>query len=531
MLKPLPYEREPIRQDDAGRMFLLWRRQGHKTTTLAKKALKFMMKKKGGLVTFASASLLVGSELIVREGQVIESAREKVVKDAQVLQATFDEVRKELRADGKLDFKSNGDGLSPADFAELFEQQKLEARIWHSKTVYSRTIIIAPNPATARSWSGCVFIDEAGHVAKLADLLEAMEPIMSSDPEFRLLMAGTPPNDEAHFSYELTLPPEGMTFEPDPKGHWYTSQTGMLCHRVDAYDAAAAGLKTYDLDTREEVTPAQHRSKAFDRDAWDRNYALIFKRTGTAAISLMLINHAMTAGRGQCIFCEDDLFSDWIQFIRGGKIAIGDDIATTEKKTSNPAAIAVVEQLGNQFFARLILSFKTADPEVHRAFLREILRQLGNRRPRRLCVDATNERFFATDLKKELSGQVITELVIASEKTVYGGEEMLMKTYLGNLLVNQMDDGQLALPECRFVKEDFRLVRKDKGGFDADIDKQGRHGDTFDAVKLALHGLISRGGPAVAEAVPVGSFGRRPSMAKWKNPYAKLGNPGVKQYV
>jgi hypothetical protein len=59
---PLAYEWEPIDRVDDGRMFLLWRRQGRKTTTMAKKALKFMMKRPGGLVTFASASLLVGSE-------------------------------------------------------------------------------------------------------------------------------------------------------------------------------------------------------------------------------------------------------------------------------------------------------------------------------------------------------------------------------------------------------------------------------------------------------------------------------------
>jgi hypothetical protein len=530
VLRPLAYEREPIRQDDAGRMFLLWRRQGHKTTTLAKKALRFMMKKRGGLVTFASASLLVGSELIVREGQVIESAREKVIKDAAVLKATFDEVRKEA-ATAQMDFKSNGDGLKAEDFTDLFEQQKLEARIWHSKTVFSRTIIIAPNPATARSWSGCVFIDEAGHVAKLADLLEAMEPIMSSDPGFRLLMAGTPPNDEAHFSYELTLPPEGTTFSPDPKGHWYTSQAGLLVHRVDSWDAAAAGLKTFDLDTREEVTPEQHRAKAFDRDAWDRNYGLIFKHGGTNAISLMLVNHAMVSGRDECVFCEDDLNLDWRKNLGNGRIAVGYDIATTEKKTSNPGSLAVVEQLGNRFFARLILVFKTADPEKARSFIKEVLDLRGNRRARRLCIDATNERFFATEIKKELIGQVICELVIASEKTVYGGEELLYKTYLGQLLVNQMEDGLLALPEARYVKDDFRLVRKEKGGFETDIDNQGRHGDTFDSVKLALHGLMSRGGPVAAEAVSVGGIGAPVARGKWKNPFLKMIDRRPKLYV
>jgi hypothetical protein len=528
---PLPYEWEPIDREDNGRMFLLWRRQGRKTTTLAKKALKFMMKKPGGLVTFASASLLVGSEMIVREGQVVESARERVARDAQAIKAAFDDVRRGLGG-GKTKFDSNGDGLRSEDFAALFERQKLEARIWHSRTVFSRTRIIAPNPATARSWSGCVFVDEAGHIAGLADLLEAMEPIMSSDPAFRLLLAGTPPNDEAHLSYELTQPPDGLAFPPDPKGHWYTSQAGLLVHRVDAWDAAAAGLKTYDPDTRGEVTPEQHRAKAFDRDAWDRNYGLLFKPGGTAALSLALLQQAMAQGRGQCVFAQDDFPPGWRDLLGGGRIAIGFDPATTEKKMSNPSALAVVEQVGGVFFARLVLVFKTGDPAASRALLREALDLGPGRRARRVCIDATNERFFATGLKQELAGQAVCELVVSSEKTALGGGEMSFKTWLGSLLVRQMEDGLLALPESRYLKEDFRLVVRDRGGFDNQTDQQGRHGDTFDAVKLALHGLLSHGGTTHAEAVPVGSATGAPlRRAGWRNPFLRQIESAVKTHV
>jgi hypothetical protein len=456
---------------------------------------------------------------------------ERVIRDAQAIKAAFDDARKSVKK-SKKKFESNGDGLTPDDFAGLFERQKLEARVWHSQTVCSRTRIIAPNPATARSWSGCVFVDEAGHIANLADLLEAMEPIMSSDPEFRLVLAGTPPNDEAHFSYELVLPPEGVTFPPDPKGHWYTSQSGLLVHRVDAWDAAAAGLKTYDPDTRGEVTPEQHRAKALDRDAWDRNYGLAFKPGGTAALPLALLQQAMAQGRGQCLFAEDDFAPGWRGLLGGGRIAIGFDPATTEKRMSNPSALAVLEQVGRVFFARLVLVFKTSDPAASRALLREALDLGPGRRARRVCIDATNERFFAAGLKQELAGQAVCELVVSSEKTAHGGEEMSFKTWLGSLLVHQMEDGLLALPESRYIKEDFRLVTRDRGGFDNQVDKQGRHGDTFDAVKLALHGLLAHGGPAHAEAVPVGSTTGAPlRRAAWKNPFLRRFEGGVRMNV
>ena len=515
MNKPLAYERQVLRADHRF-MLWLWRRQGRKTTNMAKLALKKMMKRPGRLVTFASASILVG--------------REMLIKEAQVLQSAFAEWKSGVDKAG-MKMETNADGLTPDDFCELFEKGRIEAKIWHSKTVFSRTLVIAPNVATARGFSGDVMIDEIGFIPDFKDLWEAMEPIASSDPDFSVLMATTPPNDDAHYSYELSVPPEGMLFPQCADGHWYDSQANVKCHRVDVYDAAAAGLKLYDLNTRAEITPAEHRLKALDREAWDRNYALIFKSGGTAAVSLMSLHTAMLKGREACLFAEDDLPEGWTDFIGTGKLALGLDLATTEKESSNPSALAIAEQVGNEFFARLELIWKTADPAVTRAIIREVLAQLKGR-VRRLSIDATNERFFATDLKKEFSASVIVELVIASENTEYGGQKMSMKSYLGNLLVNTLEDAHLTLPDSRYIKEDFRLVVKNRGGFDATVDSSGRHGDTFDSTKLALHGLISRSGPAMAEAVSVGTFTRAPKVNRWKNPFARQSdNLGVKSHV
>src|SRR4051812_12347472 len=66
----------------AGFILLLWRRQLGKTTTIAHLALKRMMKKRGHLFTFASASLLVGREVIYREAAILESALEELGKQA-----------------------------------------------------------------------------------------------------------------------------------------------------------------------------------------------------------------------------------------------------------------------------------------------------------------------------------------------------------------------------------------------------------------------------------------------------------------
>jgi phage FluMu gp28-like protein len=290
----------------------------------------------------------------------------------------------------------------------------------------------------------------------------------------------------------------------------------VTCHHVDSFDAAAAGLKTFSLKTREEITPQQHRAEALDRDAWDRNYGLIHKAGGTAAVSLAVIHSAMVRGRDQCVFAEDEFPLGWRDLLGNGKFSLGYDVATTEGGQSNPSSITVMEQLGNDFFARLKIIWKTADPAVARAMVREALELGGNRRVRRLCIDASNERYFAVDIKREFGGHTVVELIVSGESTTYGGVAMNYKSYLGNLLVNTIDDGHLILPEARYVKDDYRLVKRDRGGFSTDTDSQGRHGDTFDSDKLALHGLLKRGGRAQAEAVSLSNFARRTSGGTWK---------------
>lgn len=517
LITPLAYEREAIRQNTAGIFYMMWRRQAHKTTTLAKIALKMMMKHRGILVTFCSASLLVGRELIQREGQIIESTRDKVMADAQVLKNTISEMQGAANRN-KLKLETNADGLSIDDFAEIFEKQRLEFRVWHSKTQCSRTLVIAPNAATAVGYSGWVLVDETGRIRDLKDFLEAVEPIISSDSRYRMLLAGTPPPDDDHYSYELTVPPEGMTFTPEAKGHWYTSQAGILVHRVDSYDAAAAGLKTYSLKTREELTPEQHRVEALDRNAWDRNYGLKHLKGGTAAASLLAIQTAMVRGRGQCVFAEEDFPVDWRSLLGKGRIALGYDVATTEDNMSNPSSLTVMEAWNNDFIARLKLIWKTADPDVAIAILREALDLGEGRRPVRLCVDASNERYHAVRIRKLFSSKCIVDLIVGNAIYDFSGQNINYKTFTGNQLINALDDSRLLLPEARYVKDDYRLVKRASGSFVTDTDSQGRHGDTFDSDKLALFGLTSRGGPVSASAVSIGGFGNRTSADEWDGP-------------
>ena len=47
-----------------------------------------------------------------------------------------------------------------------------------------------------------------------------------------------------------------------------------------------------------------------------------------------------------------------------GPVGIGLDPGTTTKKTSNPTGLALIQQVGADYIARLVVRFKTSDPDV-----------------------------------------------------------------------------------------------------------------------------------------------------------------------
>lgn len=494
-LLPLrPYQAPVFWRDDLGLFIIYWRRQSGKTRTLSGKTLRWMIEDKGSLTTYASASLNLGREFIVKGAGLWYEALEKYRQVAKARDMLLE---------------TSVDGLNFDDFCDIFERQKLVLRLRHSNTLESRAHVIAPNAATARSWTGYVIVDEIGFVPDLKELLEGMEPIMSSSARFRCIMATTPPEDDTNYAYELLVPPVGLEFKPEnanPKGHWYESQAGIMIHRADVWDTDLAGVQVFDTKTRKPISPEQSRVHAFDKSAWDRNYALILKAGGAAAVSLMAIQQAMTMGKGKCLAAEDEFPPGWQNLLGTGVFSVGADPATTEKEKSNPFSITIMERVGMTYFARLVVRFKTADPERAKFFLRQACELGKGRKPRRLVLDASSERFWCAEVKREFASICPVELMVAGEKMEYQGEEMTTKTYLGNLLCNALDDMQMAIANETWLKDDFRLVMRDKGSFTTRVDSAGNHGDTFDSTKNALHGLISKSGPTQAAAAQVGTY-------------------------
>jgi hypothetical protein len=286
-----------------------------------------------------------------------------------------------------------------------------------------------------------------------------------------------------------------------------------MVHRADAWDTALAGVPLFDTKTREPVTPEVHRARYLDRDNWDRSYGLELKTGGAAAVSLLSLQSAMRRSQNpgcECLAAEDDFPPDWRRVLGNGAFSIGADPATTEKEKSNPFSITLLEEIFGLYIARLIIRFKTRDPEKAKAYLREACDLGPGRKPRRLVVDATSERFWAAEVRTEFRSLCPVELLVASEKTKYQGEEMLIKSYLGNLLVNTMDDDKMVLPASRWVADDFRLVMRAKGSFDTRVDSAGNHGDTFESTSRALHGLLRPYAHVEAAAVSTGGFFQSP---------------------
>ena len=347
--------------------------------------------------------------------------------------------------------------------------------------------------------------DEVGRIGNWKDVWEAVEPIVASNPQFRILLLTTPPPDDSHYSFEQLAPPPGMTFPVSPSGNVYESVKGVTCLRVDAWDAYADGVALYDTKTAQPVTPEESRRRAFDKDAWDRNYGCLFITGGSAAVGLIKLMEAMERGeRAGCVYAEDDLPPGWERLfdLSKGPVGIGADPATTEGEKSNPFGIAVTQRIDGRYATKLILSFKSKDPKKPKGILRELATRL---KAKAVAIDATSEVYWATEVREELEGVCDVILVKNSEKLDVMGERVLYKTYLGQLLVNAIDESQIDVPNDFNVKDDFRLVKKMKGGFDNSLDAAtGRHGDLFDGTKLSLHAIIEGTEEAKADAVQIG---------------------------
>lgn len=496
----------------------LTRRQYGKTTEAARIALKKMMLTPGHDVVFGSVKLDLGREMVRKESAAMQRA-------FRILAAQAAEAQTKLEAVDETGREVTDIGLD--DWSDLYETSRLEFRLYHSRTIYSRTKVLALTPEAVGE-TGDLILDEVGRVRRFREVWEAVKPIIASNPNFRCILTTTPPPDDAHFSFDLLAPPVDFDPAPNPEGNWYRSELNVPCLRVTAEDAELDGVPLYDDDTGEPITAAEARRRADDKDAHDRNFGVLFKFGGTSACGSLAMDSAQKRGMDHCrLFrVEDDRDFDtalrWIADALGdGRAGLGWDLATTTKATSNPSAFTILEEFGIERIARAVLTWKTADPDTALDRARRLVQAVRHRAKggpaRRLCIDATNERYFSEIARKALMAEIPVELVIASETIqVPGNEEKLtMKQHLGGRLISDLDDNRLWLPAERYLRDDWRLVKKERGQFVCDPDVDGKHGDTFDSTKLAHWALTSTGGAITStEGMKLGGVSTR--MGRFK---------------
>jgi hypothetical protein len=474
---------------------LLARRQYGKTTIASRIALKKMMKTAGHTVIFGSVKVDLGREIVRKESDAMQKAFSLLANQAKeaktLLQAVDDK--------GKNVTEVNLD-----DWAELYEQSRLEFRLFHDRTTYSRTKVVALTP-DAVGETGDLILDEVGRAKRFREVIEAMMPIIASNPEFRAIYTTTPPPDDTHPSFELLAPPIDTELPINPKGNWYRSELGVWVLRISAFDAYADGIPLYDDDSGKAISPEESRSKATDKDAWDRNYGTVFVIGGTAAVGLLQLDTAQRRGVGKCVFIMVEKDTDFFRaldflaaHIGPGAIGIGVDWATTEGGKSNPTSVTVMEREGVEKRAVLIVAWKTRDPDLAIERLRRIVVCINERKiggsARQLCQDATSEKYHCANVRKELSRLVPVRDVVASETIEMPGREpMTQKAHQGNRFIAEMDDNHVVLPPERYIKDDFRLVIRDRGSFTTETSPTGQHGDTFDSTKQASDALDGNG--------------------------------------
>jgi hypothetical protein len=163
---------------------LVARRQYGKTTIASRIALRKMMKTAGHTVIFGSVKLDLGREIVRKESAEVFQAFTLLAAEAQ-----------EKKTRLEMFDSANGASianLKPDDLAELYESSRLEARLYHSRTVYSRTKVVALTP-DAVGESGDVILDEVGRAKRFREVMEAMMPIISSNRNYRAILTTTPP--------------------------------------------------------------------------------------------------------------------------------------------------------------------------------------------------------------------------------------------------------------------------------------------------------------------------------------------------
>lgn len=253
-----PYQL-PIFQDrESGIVLLHWSRQIGKSFTLAAWAVDRLLTRPGRLVTVLSNSRDNGNEFVAKCAEVCRH-----------LGAVFQSMDDSPDA--------------------TYENMRMEVRVTVGGQT-GRIKVLAANPRTARGFSGDLILDEFAFHEDSNAIWEAAEPILSSNPDFVCRIASTG-NGKHNMFYRMVS--GGL---PRNDGQFYLSAAGFKVCRVTRTEAWKMGVKVYDPNTRQPITPDEARKKALDKRAYDQNYECQFADENMALLTHELIQAAEREG-------------------------------------------------------------------------------------------------------------------------------------------------------------------------------------------------------------------------------------------
>jgi phage FluMu gp28-like protein len=362
-----PYQQAIFDDRSSGILILHWSRQIGKSFTLAAWAVDRLLSRPGRLVTVLSNSRENGAEFVAKCAEVCHL---------------------------------NGTEYESVDKSQgiRFQNMRMEVRI-RAQGKTGRIKVLAANPRTARGFSGDLILDEFAFHEDSAAIWEAAEPILASNPDFLCRMASTG-NGRHNLFYRMVvgtcpqMPPINADSESGEKpvsvlrksaesaDNLCTSSLGIKISRITRTQAHGMGVKIYDSNTRQEITPEQARAQALDKRAYDQNYECSFADENLTLLSHELISAAERDDAG--FICEQDWSQECLRSLltARGSLFVGFDVG----RKVDLSVITVMEDLNGLKIVRGILRIQNMRLPDQQLRLGEICRLP---RFRRAAIDMT----------------------------------------------------------------------------------------------------------------------------------------------
>ena len=471
------YQLGVFKDKTTGILILHWSRQIGKSFTLAAWAVDRLLTIPGRLVVVLSNSRDNGAEFAAKCAEVCDLFSIAFKQSDESSDTTFENMRFEIRV------------------------------TVGGKT--GRIKVLAANPRTARGFSGDLILDEFAFHENSAAIWEAAEPILSSNPDFLCRIASTG-NGKHNMFYRMS-----SGGAPDATG-MCVSSSGYRVSRVPRTLAHSLGVKVYDPNTRQPITPEQARAQALDKRAYDQNYECAFADENMTLLTHELISAAEREDVG--FICERDWSSAALAKMRAatGDLYVGVDVGRKRDLT----VITVFDKVGGLNLVRGILRIQDMRLPEQQLRLAEICRLP---KFRRAAIDMTGLGIGLVEYAQDEFGQHriiginFASTVPLTERIAADGrkrETVRVTEAMATELLGAYEDRRIQHPREVVLRDDLRKPEKivSPGGrvsIAATRDEAG-HADHFWSFAL---GIEAAGSDSVATPFLPPS-GRRAELIK-----------------